>query len=187
MSLPKGFKHSDETKQKISKINKGRKHTEESKRKLSEFHKGTHLSEETKKKISLANIGRVHSKEAILKMSLAHMGEKSYLFGKHLSEETKKRISESNKGEKCYMWKGGRINQKGYIKTWTENGYVQEHRLIMEKHLGRKLYPWEIVHHINGIKDDNRLENLELNPDKKHNKRVQKVYQENTKLKQRIK
>lgn len=55
-----------------------------------------------------------------------------------------------------------RKNKAGYIVVSMLNKEMFEHRLVMERHLGRKLDQSEAVHHINGIKDDNRIENLML-------------------------
>lgn len=62
-------------------------------------------------------------------------------------------------------WKGGRyVNKDGYvlIREDGQKRYRPEHRLVMERHIGRSLRPEETVHHKNGIKADNNISNLEL-------------------------
>lgn len=100
--------------------------------------------------------------------------------GKELSEEHRLKViktlsSQNQLGEKNLQWKGGRAKKGEYIliKNHThpyryKNNYVQEHRLVMEKSLGRLLEPYEHIHHINGVRSDNRIENLFLTTNSTH-------------------
>jgi len=74
--------------------------------------------------------------------------------------------------EKSPMWKGGKFKTSdGYITILTpehpradSDGYVKEHRLVVEEYIGRYLTDKEIIHHINHKRDDNRIENLMIFP-----------------------
>ena len=84
-------------------------------------------------------------------------------------------------GHKNPNWKGGSITKEGYVLIWSpehpfpscvNNGvkYVYEHRLVMEKCIGRYLTSEEYVHHLNENKSDNRIDNLEITSQSEHSK-----------------
>ena len=113
----------------------------------------------------LKDNGWEYPKSAKEKISKAHKG-------KIVSEETRRKMS--------YADKVGGIGHKkkredGYIAIYfpdhpesSKDGYIMEHILVMEALIGRHLKDNEVVHHKNGIRDDNRKENLKLMDFREH-------------------
>lgn len=108
------------------------------------WNKGIKMTEEAKQKMILAQKGRHHSPKTEFKK-----GECS--------------------GSKHINWKGGRVKIKGYWHIYCpthpsckSRPYVLEHRIIMEKKLGRYLLPTESVHHIDGNPQNNKIKNLKV-------------------------
>ena len=120
--------------------------------------------------------GRKHSEESLAKM-----------------RATQKRNAKP--GAANPLWKGGSFLSKGYrmrslgsltteeraiAQQMTAKGraYLPEHRLVMAMRLGRPLLSSEVVHHFNGVKTDNRIENLELLDDATHKREHKRIDRE---------
>jgi hypothetical protein len=93
-------------------------------------------------------------------------------------------------GCKSPNWRGGKRNTRGYISIFSplhpnaspSLKLVAEHRLIAEKELSRFLTQEECIHHINFIKNDNRLENLYLFDSKSSHQKYHRLLKSNKKL-----
>jgi hypothetical protein len=108
--------------------------------------------------------------------------------GTKRTDEQKKRLSEAKKS--IYNGFNGhghtKLRNDGYVACYaplhphsTREGYVLLHRVIMERHIGRYMERDEVAHHLNGKRDDNRIENLLLMREKEHmSMHMKKRYEE---------
>ena len=185
--MKRGFRHTEKTKNRISKAHKGKPSGM-----LGKYH-----SEETKKKLRVARIGRKpmlgknHTKVAREKMSKAHIGNtngfqkghKMWLGRKHtketkrkiseirkttgapwnlgrkFSEEHRRKISEAKKGDKCHFWRGG-VSFEPYSTDWTETlrRSIRQRDRYTCQICGKE--PTIFVHHIDYDKKNCDPENL---------------------------
>lgn len=117
---------------------------------------------------------------------------------KEFGKMTKGRFRESHhsyKGKETYLCPKGYVRvslypgDEFYEQGWSSNRsvrhWIQEHRLVMMRHLGRPLEKWEHVHHKNAVKTDNRVDNLEIVNPKTHNT-ITALQTENSRLKNEI-
>lgn len=160
------YRHTKETKRKISKSRKGkhyprlseslkgRKHTEEWKKEHSKrmsgiknsFY-GKHHTEGTKQKLRISHLGKKHSEKSIKLMIQKHTGKK-------FTYEHRRKLGESKKGSKNYFWQGGKTAQAITIKRtveyrlWRESVFARDNWICQKcEKRGGKLRP----HHINNF------------------------------------
>jgi hypothetical protein len=126
---------------------------------------------------------RPEQRIAVLRRFNDGQGHQMIAEGEHVSLPRVRAILEESgvtnfmrpRGPKHWRWKGGRyVNKDGYVRVMVppdhrffeqiadHMGYGMEHRLVMSEAIGRPLDAHESVHHINGDRADNRIENLQL-------------------------
>ena len=88
---------------------------------------------------------------------------------KPITNTTRHKMSIAKIGTSSNAWKGGKTIEGGDTFIWNpkhpfcnNKGYIKRSRFMIEKKLKRYLTSSEVVHHINGIKDDDRIKNLKL-------------------------
>ena len=125
-----------------------------------------------------------------LKLNNIEVRPSGYQTGHSVSQEVRDKISKGNKGKLKPRPKmqgmGSRfVDNNGYIRVYypthphcDNGGNVREHVMLMEKKIGRLLEKDEVVHHINGNKQDNRIENLQLMTRSEHMKLHNKLRRE---------
>ena len=141
---------------------------------------GISVHEARKKILELGLKKHVFSRKgAVLDEEIRNKIRKSHL-GKTLSKEHRDKVIRTlvygQKGKDNKSWKGGISMHGGYViikmpehpKSY-QNGYVKKSVLVLEEKIGRHLMENEVSHHINGIKTDDRPENLEVLTASQHN------------------
>lgn len=129
-------------------------------------------SEETKRKIGEANSKKVHTNPNCMCASCKSKRNK-----KPTQPKVEKKLPRRGINHPC--WKGGKVIISGYIHIHQpehpfakKQGYILEHHLIMEKEIKRYITKEERVHHINGNKLDNRIENLMFFPNESEHQKL---------------
>ena len=144
---------------------KGHKVSEETRQKLREKMKQIWQNQDYRQNSIVKHTGKIMGEDTKQKLRILSKRPNSGQFTRERSLGNK-----INLGRKPWNFRGEKtIHSKGYIWLYlplhpNSNvlGRVLEHRIIMEKHLGRYLTDEEVIHHINGDTSDNRLGNLEL-------------------------
>lgn len=109
-------------------------------------------------------VGYKHSPEAIEKISIKNKGKTMRMESRHKISEARNKHFDG-----IHEWGHRKIHENGYVLVYapdhpaaSKDGYVLEHRLVVERSIGRMLTPDEVVHHKDHNKSNNQLENLQL-------------------------